>query len=42
MELFLQYGPEWIGDSSTLVDDSDLEGGGEQRDIVKLRIQGWV
>lgn len=40
MELFLEYGPGWIGDSPLPVDDGDLEGSGKQKDIIKLFLKG--
>jgi hypothetical protein len=40
MEMFLEYGPSWIGDSNSPVDDGDLEGGGDQADLVKFILKG--
>lgn len=40
MEMYVQYGPTWIGDSSTPVDDGDLEGGGDQTDIFQFILKG--
>lgn len=40
MECFLEYGPNWIGDSNTPVDDPDLEGGGNQVDLIKFILKG--
>lgn len=40
VEMFLEYGPSWIGDDSTPVNDGDLEGGGDQVDLVKFIIKG--
>jgi hypothetical protein len=40
MEIFLEYGPSWIGDANNPVDDGDLEGGGDQTDIIKFIIKG--
>lgn len=40
MEMFIEYGPSWIGDSATPVDDGDLEGGGDQTDIFKFILKG--
>lgn len=40
VEMFLEYGPSWIGDDSTPVNDGDLEGGGDQADLVKFIIKG--
>jgi hypothetical protein len=41
MEMFLQYGPDWIGDSPTPVDEGDLQGSADQRDLVKFILRGW-
>ncbi len=41
MELFVSYGPWWIGDSTNPVDDGDLAGSGENRDIFKVELHGW-
>lgn len=41
MEMFLEYGPSWIGDGNTPVDDFDLEGGGDQTNLVKFILKGW-
>lgn len=40
MELFLEYGPGFIGDSQIPVDDGDLEGSGRQKDIIKVFLRG--
>lgn len=40
MEVFLEYGPGWIGDSPNPVDDGDLAGSAEQVDLVKLIMKG--
>ncbi len=40
MEMFLQYGPDYIGGGSMPVDEGNLNGSGEQRDIVKLILKG--
>jgi hypothetical protein len=40
MDLFVQYGPEWIGSGSRPVDNGDLAGSATQRDIVKVYFQG--
>ncbi len=40
MEMFLQYGPDYIGGGSMPVDEGNLNGGGDQRDIVKLILKG--
>ncbi|GJM43919.1 MAG: hypothetical protein DHS20C21_07610 [Gemmatimonadota bacterium] len=41
MEVFLSYGPWWIGDSDNPVDDGDLEGGAQNKDIVKFTLKGY-
>lgn len=41
VEMFLEYGPSWIGDDATPVNDGDLAGGGDQVDIVKFILKGW-
>jgi hypothetical protein len=41
MQMFLSYGPWWIGDSPNPVDDGDLEGGAQNKDIVKFVLQGF-
>ena len=41
MELFLSYGPWWIGDSPNPVDDGDLAGSAVNRDIFKVELHGW-
>jgi hypothetical protein len=38
--MFIEYGPNYIGDASTPVDDSDLEGGGDQSDVFKFILKG--
>ncbi len=38
--MFLEYGPGWIGDSATPVDDGDLEGSGDQFDMIKFILKG--
>jgi hypothetical protein len=40
MDLYVRYGPEWIGDGSRPVDDGDLAGNATQRDIIKIYFQG--
>lgn len=40
MEVFLEYGPNWIGDSPNPVDDGDLAGSGDNQDLVKFIIKG--
>jgi len=40
MELFVEYGPGWIGDGQRPVDDGDLEGNGVQKDLVKVFLKG--
>jgi hypothetical protein len=41
MEMFLSYGPWWIGDSDNPVDDGDLEGGATNKDIIKFTLKGY-
>jgi hypothetical protein len=41
MEMFLSYGPWWIGDTPNPVDDGDLAGSAVNRDIVKATLRGW-
>ena len=41
MEVFLSYGPWWIGDSDNPVDDGDLEGGATNKDIIKFTLKGY-
>jgi hypothetical protein len=41
MEMFLSYGPWWIGDSDNPVDDGDLEGGAENKDIIRFILKGF-
>lgn len=41
MEAFLSYGPWWIGDSNNPVDDGDLEGGAENKDIIRFTLRGY-
>lgn len=41
MELFVSYGPWWIGDSTNPVDDGDLAGSAVNRDIFKVELHGW-
>ncbi|MBZ0269214.1 hypothetical protein K8I85_13755 [bacterium] len=41
MEMFLSYGPWWIGDSDNPVDDGDLEGGAKNKDIIKFTMKGF-
>lgn len=40
MELYVEYGPGWIGDGNRPVDDGDLEGSGVQKDLVKFWLKG--
>jgi hypothetical protein len=40
MELFVEYGPGYIGDAPLPVDDGDLEGSGRQKDIIKVFLKG--
>jgi hypothetical protein len=41
MEVFLSYGPWWIGDNPNPVDDGDLAGGAQNKDIVKFTLKGY-
>lgn len=41
MDIFLEYGPNWIGDTPDPVDDNDLAGSGDNQDLVKLIIKGY-
>ncbi len=41
MEMFLSYGPWWIGDSPNPVEDGDLEGSAENQDIIKFTLKGY-
>jgi len=38
--MYLQYGPDDIGSSSTPVDDGNLAGSGDQYDSVKFILKG--
>ncbi|MBI5835936.1 MAG: hypothetical protein HZB25_01705 [Candidatus Eisenbacteria bacterium] len=40
MDLFVEYGPGWIGGGSRPVDDGNLEGNGFQRDLIKVYFKG--
>lgn len=40
MEIFLQYGPDYIGGGSVPVDEGNLNGSGDQKDIVKFILKG--
>lgn len=40
MELFVEYGPGWVGDSNQPVDDGDLEGNAVQKDMIKFWLKG--
>ncbi|MCK4415074.1 MAG: hypothetical protein KAY32_16200 [Candidatus Eisenbacteria sp.] len=40
MEVFLEYGPSWIGDSPNPVEDGDLAGSEDNRDLLKFIIKG--
>ncbi len=40
VEMYLEYGPNNIGDDSTPVNDGDLAGGGDQRDLLKFILKG--
>ncbi len=41
VEMYLQYGPDWIGNSPTPVDEGNLQGSGDQRDLVKFILKGY-
>jgi len=40
MEMFLQYGPDYIGGGSMPVDEGNLVGSGDQRDMIKFILKG--
>ena len=40
MEMFFQYGPDYIGGGSMPVDEGNLNGSGDQKDIVKFILKG--
>lgn len=40
MEMFLQYGPDYIGGGSMPVDEGNLNGSGDQRDLIKFILKG--
>lgn len=40
MEMYLQYGPDYIGGGSMPVDEGNLNGSGDQKDIVKFILKG--
>lgn len=40
VEMYLQYGPDYIGGGSMPVDEGNLNGSGDQRDIVKFILKG--
>lgn len=40
MDVFLEYGPGWIGDNPNPVDDGDLEGGADNQNLIKLIVRG--
>jgi hypothetical protein len=40
VEMFLEYGPNYIGDGSVPVDDGDLSGNADQTDLLKFIIKG--
>jgi hypothetical protein len=40
MDLYLSYGPFWIGDSNNPVDDGDLAGGADNKDMIRLIMKG--
>ena len=39
-EMYLQYGPDYIGGGSMPVDEGNLNGGADQKDIVKFILKG--
>jgi hypothetical protein len=41
VEMYLQYGPDWIGNSPTPVDEGNLQGSGDQKDLVKFILKGY-
>jgi hypothetical protein len=41
MEMFLSYGPWWIGDRDNPVEDGDVEGGAKNKDIIKFTLKGF-
>jgi hypothetical protein len=41
VEMYLQYGPDWIGSGQTPVDEGNLQGSGDQADVVKLILKGF-
>ncbi len=41
VEMYLQYGPDWIGNSPTPVDEGNLQGSGDQTDLVKFILKGY-
>jgi hypothetical protein len=40
MDLYLSYGPFWIGDSNNPVEDGDLAGGADNKDMIRLIVKG--
>lgn len=40
MEMFLQYGPDYIGSGGSPVDEGNLAGSGDQFDVVKFILKG--
>ncbi len=40
MEMFLQYGPDYIGGGSNPVDEGNLVGSGDQFDVIKFILKG--
>jgi hypothetical protein len=40
VEMFLQYGPDYIGGGAVPVDEGNLQSGGDQADIVKFILKG--
>ena len=41
VEMYLQYGPDWIGNNPTPVDETNLQGSGDQTDLVKFILKGY-
>ncbi len=40
MDIFLSYGPWWIGDDANPVNDGDLAGGADNKDIIRVIVKG--
>lgn len=41
MELFVSYGPFWIGDDAIPVNDGDLAGGADNKDMFRVILKGY-